>query len=595
MGLFTSSLSPAVTVKEIDLTGVAPNVETSISGIVGEFKWGPVLEPTRVANEGELAETFGTPDLNTAVDYFSAANFLRYSGNLIVCRNVGDSALNAVTGVEDFGYLDSGDVRTRLLVKNDDDWDAQKTTIRSKDTGAWVAKYPGALGNALSVSMWAADSAGAPEFSTWDYAGEFAGDVGTSVWANSQSATLTNDEVHVVVVDRTGEISGTKGTVLERFPYLSVAKGAKTTDGSVNYFADVIDNASQYVRFAGYDASWNYGTNWNTAVDSDGQTIDFSAGYKRSNGTSTERFSGGADGADLGTSQYVTAFDKFEDPDTIDVQILIAPGMATSVAQVAVVNDLVSIAQSIRKDCIVCASPDRTAVVNNANPVSEAVATVASFTSSNYLVVDNNYLKVYDKYNDQYIYIPGASAVAGLCATTDANYGPWYSPAGQKRGNILGVVGLAYSATKAERDTLYKAGINPIVQLPGQGTILFGDKTKESRPSAFDRINVRRLFLSIEKSIALAARNIMFEFNDEFTRAEFVGVIEPVLREIQARRGIQSYFIQCDGTNNTPAVIDRNELIASIFIKPSRSINFITLNFVAVRGGVEFEEVVGTV
>jgi phage tail sheath protein FI len=211
------------------------------------------------------------------------------------------------------------------------------------------------------------------------------------------------------------------------------------------------------------------------------------------------------------------------------------------------------------------------------------------------LIVDNNYLKVYDKYNDQYIFIPAASSTAGLMAGTDAVAAPWFSPAGNRRGQYFGVTSIAYSANKSQRDTLYKAGVNPIVNLPGQGVILFGDKTKESRPSAFDRINVRRLFLAMERAIGAAARNVMFEFNDEFTRAEFVNIVEPFLREIQGRRGITDFRVVCDETNNTPAVIDRNEFIASVFVKPARSINYITLNFVAVRTGVDFEEVVGTV
>jgi phage tail sheath protein FI len=209
--------------------------------------------------------------------------------------------------------------------------------------------------------------------------------------------------------------------------------------------------------------------------------------------------------------------------------------------------------------------------------------------------MDNNYLKVYDKYNDQFIHIPAASSTAGIMAASDLNTAPWFSPAGPRRGQYLGITALSYSPNKSERDTLYKAGVNPIANIPGQGVLLFGDKTKLSRPSAFDRINVRRLFLAIERAIAIAARNVMFEFNDEFTRAEFVNVIEPFLREIQGRRGITDFRVVCDETNNTAAVIDRNEFIANIFIKPARSINFITLNFVAVRTGVDFEEVVGVV
>lgn len=602
MSLFAPSASPAITVREIDLTGVSPNVETSLAGFVGDFKWGPVEQPIRVQNEGELASTFGTPDETTAVDYFSAASFLQYSGNLIVCRAIADgeagsdSCTNAVSG------------STKVVVKNEDDFNIQKATLANGNSGNWIAKYPGELGNSLAVSIFAVadgDSAGdytttESNFSNWDYSADFDAAPATSGWADGQSINIRNDEVHVAVIDENGKFTGTAGAVLERFSFVSVAKGAKTSDGSVNYMPEVINRASNYIWFGGFDSATSIvGDNWgvepeSVSLDSDG-FADYAVGTVWTNNAATDSLSQGADTQTLGAAEYATGFDLFEDPDQIDVQILIAPGLSGVTPQTTVVNDLVAIASGIRKDCVVITSPDRGSVVNNSTPAVDTLLTVQGFTSSNYLIVDNNYLKVYDKYNDQYIFIPAASSTAGIIAASDANFGPWYSPAGQKRGTYLGVVGLAYSATKSERDQLYKAGVNSIVQLPGQGTILFGDKTKESRPSAFDRINVRRLFLAIEKSIALAARNIMFEFNDEFTRAEFVGVIEPVLREIQARRGITDYFIQCDESNNTPAVIDRNELIASIFIKPARSINYITLNFVAVRTGVAFEEIVGTV
>jgi phage tail sheath protein FI len=265
--------------------------------------------------------------------------------------------------------------------------------------------------------------------------------------------------------------------------------------------------------------------------------------------------------------------------------------------QTTVVNDLVTIAGTTRKDCVVVSSPARNDVVNvaAATAVTNAVATADTFTNSSYLIVDNQYIKVYDKYNDKYIFVPAASSVAGLMAASDLNAAPWFSPAGQRRGNLLGVTALAYSPNKSQRDTLYKAGVNPIANIPGQGVLLFGDKTKLARPSAFDRINVRRLFLAVERAITQAAKNVMFEFNDEFTRAEFVNVVEPFLREIKGRRGITDFRVVCDATNNTAAVVDRNEFVASIFIKPARSVNYITLNFVAVRSGVDFEEVAGTV
>ena len=299
----------------------------------------------------------------------------------------------------------------------------------------------------------------------------------------------------------------------------------------------------------------------------------------------------------LTTTEYLTGFDYVEDVDTVQVDFLIAPGLSSAADQATVVNDLVTTAQSTRKDCIVVASPCRSDVVGTSTPVTDTTAGLAAspFTRSSYLVVDNNYLKVYDKYNDEYIFIPAASSTAGIMAASDLNSAPWFSPAGQRRGNYLGVTGLSYTPTKSQRDTLYKAGVNPIANLPGQGILLFGDKTHLARPSAFDRINVRRLFLVVERAIALAARNVMFEFNDEFTRAEFVNIVEPFLREIKGRRGITDFRVVCDETNNTAAVIDRNEFIANVFIKPARSINFVTLNFVAVRTGVDFEEVVGTV
>jgi phage tail sheath protein FI len=272
--------------------------------------------------------------------------------------------------------------------------------------------------------------------------------------------------------------------------------------------------------------------------------------------------------------------------------------MTNTTDQTTIVNDLISTAQSTRKDCIVVASPARDDVVNltSASTITtNIVETADTFTRSSYLAMDGNFLKVYDKYNDQYIQIPAASSTAGLMAATDRNAAPWFSPAGGRRGQYLGVTAIDYTPTKTQRDTLYKAGVNPVANIPGQGIILFGDKTKLSRPSAFDRINVRRLFLVLERAISRAAENVLFEFNDEFTRAEFVNIVEPVLREVKGRRGITDFRVVCDETNNTAAVVDRNEFIASIFIKPARSINYVTLNFVAVRTGVDFEEVVGTV
>jgi phage tail sheath protein FI len=580
MAIFSPSESPAIVVKEIDLTGVVPNVQSTTGAFVGNFRWGPVRQATLVDTETTLASTFATPNTTNAADFLSAAYYLRYSSSLFVVREIDSSAYNAnAAGL------------STVVVRNKDHFDSLDGTFGSDsgdtNTGAWIARFPGALGNSLRVSICpvGSDSSGT-YFSQWTYVAQFDGAPGTSAYASARSGA--NDECHVVVVDEDGLFTGTPGTILERYAYVSLASDAKNADGSTNYVKDVINNGSSYIYLATFEGTLGPLTNAGTAAS--GTTYSASA-----TDVITTSLTAGADSGTLGTAQYATGFDLFEDADTITVDFLIAPGLAASANQVTVVNDLVSIAGTTRKDCVVVTSPNREAVVNAATPVATSIITTDQFTRSSYLVVSNNYLKVYDKYNDQYIFIADASSVAGIMAASDLSAAPWFSPAGQRRGAVLGVTGLAYSATKAERDTLYKAGVNPIANIPGQGTLLFGDKTFLARPSAFDRINVRRLFLVMERAIAIAARNVMFEFNDEFTRAEFVNIVEPFLREIQGRRGITDFRVVCDETNNTAAVVDRNEFIANIFIKPARSINYVTLNFVAVRTGVDFEEVVGTV
>ena len=591
MALTTPSMSPAVVVREFDLTGVAPNVETSLSAYVGAFKWGPVDFPVRIQSEDQLALLFGSPDDDHAVDYFSCNQFLRYSGNLIinrVCAGIDDSigtsgnALNASGG--------SSDVR----VFNEDHFERTSRNVN------FIAKWPGDLGNSIKVHYFGVldgdsdngKSATTNKFLNWPMQEYFDDVPATSNWAKNQPGTVRNDEIHIAVVDSDGLLTGTKGTVLETFPFVSVAPAAETTDGGDNYLKTVINSGSLYVWADTWDSSSAAGTNWGTNPPSNGDGMDYASGFSYSGDSNAVSLTGGADGDKIGKQEIIHGFEKFTDVEEIDVQILIAPGMNSEDDQVAVVNELAAIAGTTRKDCIVTASPNRAAVVNSIKPVIDTLSCTNRFSASSYLAVDNNYLRVYDKYNDKYIFIPASSTTAGIFALTDFNYGPWYSPAGERRGEYVGVTDLAYSPTKSQRDELYKKGVNPIVQFPGRGTILFGDKTKLARPSAFDRINVRRLFLALEKSIAEAARQFLFEFNDEFTRSEFVAIVEPLLREVQARRGIQDFFVQCDERNNTPEVIDRNEMVASIFIKPARSINFITLNFVATRTGADFEEII---
>ena len=586
MALFTPSESPAVVVKEIDLTGGVPNVQSSTGAIVGNFRWGPVEERKIIANEEELVETFASPDSANTIDFHNASYFLRYSNSLQVVREVTSAAKNARATIGQTA-ADSDATLPDEVVKNLADFNAQKAALDS-DKHTFIGKYPGALGNSLQVSMCPPDTTA---FDAWAYKSSFDTVPGTSTYAAGKGAS--NDEVHVAVIDKEGAFTGTRGTVLETYPYLSVASDAKNPDGTNNFVIDNINTRSEYVWMIDFDSNYkNSAANAGTTADS-GDNFD--------NGLTTAtnyNFDNGVNSGAFTTTEFLAGFDLFEDKDVVEVDFLIAPGMTARADQTTVVNDLISTAQSLRKDCVVVASPARNDVVNVASAstaVTNVVATANTFTASSYLVMDGNYIKTYDKFNDQFIEIPAASSTAGIMAATDLNRAPWFSPAGTRRGQYLGITSIAYTPTKGQRDTLYKAGVNPIANIPGQGTVLFGDKTKLGRPSAFDRINVRRLFLVLERAISRAAEQVMFEFNDEFTRAEFVNIVEPVLREVKGRRGITDFKVVCDETNNTAAVVDRNEFIANIFIKPARSINYVTLNFVAVRTGVDFEEVVGTV
>jgi hypothetical protein len=585
MALGTPSESPAVVVKEIDLTGGVPNVQSTTGAIVGNFRWGPVAQRVLINNEATLVDTFATPDSASTIDFHSAQYFLRYSSSLQVVREATSAAKNARSTIGQ-SSTDSDGTLPQEFIKNEPDFLAQKAALDS-DSHTFIAKYPGTLGNSLKVSICPSNDSA---FNSWTYASSFDKAPDTSTYASQRNAA--DDEIHIVVVDHQGKFTGTRGTVLETFPFVSVGSDAKNIDGTNNYALDVINERSDYVWLAGWDADY--------ALAGAGTTIDSGDDFSLATPTTIVEhdLEKGANSAALTTSEVLTGYDLFEDKDQVEIDFLIAPSMLNSTDQATVVNDLVSTAQSLRKDCIVNASPARDDVINLTNAATittNIVATANAFTNSSYLVADNNFLKVYDKYNDQYIFIPAASSTAGICAATDLDRAPWFSPAGTRRGQYLGITSLAWTPNKSQRDSLYKVDVNPVANIPGQGTLLYGDKTMLGRPSAFDRINVRRLFLVLERAIGRAARQVLFEFNDEFTRAEFVNIVEPVLREVRGRRGITDFRVVCDETNNTPAIVDRNEFIANIFIKPARSINYVTLNFVAVRTGVEFEEVVGTV
>jgi phage tail sheath protein FI len=367
---------------------------------------------------------------------------------------------------------------------------------------------------------------------------------------------------------------------------LSKASDAKDSVGNSNYYKDVIYRNSKYVHWTDFVDAANTSATWGKTAA--GRTFaevpDVAALH-------TISLVNGTDGGPT-SGNVQTGYSYFVNPEEIDVS-LVMTGAHDSATQLYAINTVAA----GRKDAIAFVSPTL-ANVQSATPVDAIVnyrKNALANVSSSYAVMDSGWKYQYDKYNDVYRWIPLNGDIAGLCARTDQVRDPWYSPAGLSRGQIQNLVKLAYYPTSSDRDTLYKNSINPVVSFPGEGTILFGDKTMLGKPSAFDRINVRRLFIVLEKAIAIAARSSLFEFNDEFTRAQFVSLVEPFLRTVKGRRGIFDYRVVCDASNNTPDVIDRNEFVGDIYVKPARSINFIQLNFVAVRTGVAFEEIVGRV
>ncbi len=642
-------VSPGVLVQEKDLTRIIPGVSTSIGAVAGQFNKGPLDQVVAISSEQELVDTFGKPDSNTFEFFFTAANFLQYSNALRVVRasNTGSTNANAsgssaqVKNIDDYesnfesgaGVIGTFAARTagahgnNLLVSTcpsaaafeqttsgatislvneasntavgdttidvDDGADFNVGDILNFSTTASTEDFDdgeeyritGISTNTLTFVQHPRGSGGLKRIvldnshirRRWKYYDSVDGAPGTSAYASARSGV--NDEIHVVVVDEDGGISGTPGTVLETFSKMSKGSDAKTPQGDTNYYPTVIKNRSQHIYWMDHNTS---GTNWGNNVT--GTT------FTAVNTPTLESLSAGSDGSTVTTGELKAAYDKFADADTVDVGLIMS-GKCNATH----VDNLITIAEN-RKDAVVFASPERADVVDITNTNTQTNNVINFFDnirSSSYVVFDSGYKYCYDRYNDVYRYVPLNGDVAGLAARTDLTADAWFSPAGFNRGIVRGAVKLAYNPTKSQRDQLYPKRVNPVSTFPGQGTVLFGDKTGLSSPSAFDRINVRRLFITLEKAISTASKFQLFEFNDEFTRANFRNIVEPFLREVQGRRGITDFLVVCDETNNTGEVIDRNEFIAEIFIKPARSINFITLSFVATRTGVAFEEVAG--
>ena len=631
-------LSPGVLVKETDLTSVVPSVATTTGAFVGDFAWGPADEITTISSENDLVARFGKPNDTTAKDFLTAASFLAYGNNLKVVRSLDvTTATNAVQ---------SG---TAVLISNSEDYFNNHSTGAGTN-GMWAAKYPGVLGNSLRVSFadssnfdtnsvasvtvsaggtsytsaptvtFSAPGAGVTATGTatissgavtaitvtnpgngyasaptitisggggsgatatavlatdWAYKGEF--DQAPLTSLDVLQAGGSNDQMHVIVVDEDGLFTGTIGTVLERFEAVSKASDAKALEGGSLFYKDVINSQSKYIYWTDHPAGE---TTWGTGKTGTAYTSVFTTaeGYCSLTG-------GVSDSPDSGDIQ--TSWTLFSDAEQTDVSLLITGSISTTDQKF--VQDNIA---KTRKDCISFHSPQFASCVNNSGSEETAItADKGLLAATSYSFMDSNWKYMYDRYNDVYRWVPLNGDTAGLCVATDLDREAWYSPAGFNRGQIRNAVKLAWSPNKANRDNLYKIGVNPVINSPGNGIILFGDKTLLAQPSAFDRINVRRLFIVLEKAIATSAKYQLFEFNDAFTRNQFVNIVKPFLRNVQGGRGIHDFKVVCDESNNTGQVVDSNQFVADIFIKPTRSINFITLNFVATRTGVEFEEV----
>jgi phage tail sheath protein FI len=591
-------LSPGVNVTEKDLTTIVPAVATTNAAFAGIFNWGPVDKRVLIDSENNLAKLFGLPDNSNYQYWFSAANFLKYGNNLQVARTLknGTSARNAVPCGSTLSPAASGPFA--VLVRNEDFF----TSAGATTNGPFIARYPGALGNSIEVQMCGSLTA-ASNFNVWTYANQFSSVALRSAYAENLGGTA--DEFHLAVIDRAGLWTGTTGAVLETFSNLSLDPYAQDIQGNSVHYRDKINTNSRYIFCPTTPSSFAAG--FTSGVVS---TTPFT-GFKFEGATGTSNVSFGVARYVLGGGVDETAptsttgfmqlalngtggYNLFADSETTDVNLIIAgpeyqPSDTTVTSPVA--SSLKDIAES-RKDCVVfCSAP-----ISDPSRTEDDKLTIAknyrnAIGSSSYVFIDSGYKYMYDVYNDVYRWVPLNGDIAGLCARTDANTDPWFSPAGFNRGQVKGVVRLAFNPSQTYRDELYRNNINPVVTFAGEGTILYGDKTAQQKPSAFDRINVRRLFIVLEKAIATASKYSLFEFNDAFTRAQFRSLVEPFLRDVQARRGIIDYKVVCDEKNNTPEVIDSNRFVADIYIKPARSINFIQLNFIATRTGVSFSEV----
>lgn len=625
-------ISPGIKITETDQVASVPASGPTVAGTVGRFRWGPINKATLVTSENILVSEFGSPNATNIVDFLVSANYLAYSSNLYVVR-VANTALNATASASTGDPSTPG---TGLLIENDDVYDNSFSTGQADD-GPWVAKYAGALGNSIKVSTcpsasawqstltgtWTVAAGGTTvsgsggaanteltvgdivilggrslkvgsvtnaDFFTlqsshltgasaatvtrrWEYFDSFDVEPGTSTFASERNGL--NDEMHIAIVDENGLITGAKDTLLEKFQAVSKGNDAKGETGGSNYYKDIINTRSRFIRWLDHDTQ---GTNWGTSVTN--------KTFTAVNAPINYSLAGGSDGSALTDGDKISGYNLYANKANINISVI-----PMGVASATVINSVIADIAERRKDVVVVFSPRSTDVVNNVGNEATGVNTFAnSVTRSTYAFMDGNWKYQYDKYNDAFVYVPCNADTAGCMARTDAESAPWFSPAGFAKGRILNTIKLAWNPNEAERDLLYKNAVNPIFTQPGRGVVLFGDKTFTTKTGSFSRINVRRLFIEIQKGIGSFAEDLLFEQNDDATRALFVNTVEPYLRDIQGQRGMTDFRVICDETNNPDNVVNANEFIADIFVRPIASINFIQLNFVSVRGAAAFAE-----
>jgi hypothetical protein len=650
-----SLISPGIVIKERDLTtAVVVNSQAITGAFASTFARGPVGEITTISSQSELLNIFGKPGAANAEDWFVASEFLNYGGRLAVVRaetgtNSANSSSNAALNVRNSadweGGLGSGET---FVAKTPGTWGNSLRVIvadRGADQVITLAAAPNAVpvaGGAVTFNLSGggtataevlsyanqvltvilddptvlistadalddgadpdvAISAVADWWSTTSVGGVALSAIGprpgTSQYAADRS--IKYDEVHVAVVDSTGAISGTAGTIIERLTYLSKLSDGRGTENQATYYKSAINEGSEYIYTgttivgAVAPSSTDAGDAWGQASTDTGVSMFTLAGA-----TSTD-LADGADDYAYSAGEIDAAYETFvETEESVIDFVLMGGSMANEIDTKAKAGSVMAVAQN-RKDCIAFLSPHKGNQVGSSGALTRSLQktnTINFFNtlaSTSYAVFDSGYKYMYDRFNDLYRWVPCNGDVAGLCVSTSATLEDWYSPAGTNRGGLRNAVKLAFNPTQADRDELYQARINPIVSLPGAGTVLFGDKTALASPSAFDRINVRRLFLAVQKRAETLAKGVLFEQNDATTRVGFASALNSYMSEIQARRGVTDFLVVCDDTNNTPSVIDRNEFVAEIYIKPTRSINYITVTLTATKTGVSFSEVIG--